>query len=1255
MVTMNRQESKNSNMTNLNFKEVETFLNSNPDFLGTFLAKNDLSKNLSQRIESGPTLSMSKCVEKLVNQQRIQKKKIIDATMDENQRFSEFVKDIAGELNVDALSHKILQNVINLTESDRGRLFLVEGLNEKSLVSKLFDVTATSHLNETIQCAENAIHIPFGKGIVGIVAELKIPMNIKDAHEDPRFDPEVDKLAGYQTRCILCMPILNKEGEVVGVAEIMNKKNVDHFSEQDEVLFSEYLNFCGIGINNARLFQMSIEEIHRNQLLLNLAWQISAGQSSIDHVTKVILEYALKIIKCKFASIFLLNTNSGSFSKIYRLNSSDSDVIITKGESKNAYTTIAKESLQNKEKMYVTNLNDYPEFVACAEISSEQNKDENKLYEEDANWVLCASVYDLSDVSIGCIMFAGKAKPLTRQADANSVEAFAVYCGLGIYNCQLYQTTVKSLTVKQIVLEILSYHMTSEKVEVDRYVKLDMPSANECKLYDYKFNDVVLSEVSTVQTCALMFLKMNALNILGISLEQLYHWILTVKKNHKPLLYHNWRHAVNVSQTMFCALNKGALKKYFSPFECICLLVASLCHDLDYEGSCSAQTLKSTSLLATIYSTSSSEHQVLGRCVMILNSDPTNIFQNLTAEKYRQAMELIKKAIFATDIYVYLINAEYFENLKKKKAPLLCEQDKDLFVVLTMVSCDLIAFSKPWNNHKILVLAATLELFEPPESGNEAPALQKSESHKIPTMMIEFIDIVCINVFKTMSEFDESFLLLLDGCIENRKHWDKIVRQINEFDLETELNKSRAGFIDFDEPLKELSDEKVNGEKVVTANEDRENMEKEEKKQEGITEENKEIDDNKIEEKKEEELEPVGCEEERERMQRAQERKENEEKEIKEKAEKEERERKEKEEKEEREKKEKEERERKEKEEKEEREKREKERKEKEEREKEEKERQMKELEEKERKAREEKEKEMREKMEMEEKIKKENEKRIAEMKEKEEKERKEKEMKEEETKKEKEEKERIEKEKEAAKKEMEAKKKKEKEAEKLESAENDKEKTSNADDDSEPFKDNLKEQLMARMSDKLINLKSPAETAVSSREESCSTLSPSPAVSPKMRQTSKQAESPAPARKLSYRQPDESEIQPPSSMKREMSRRKSCIEEIAEENLKHKTEKKNRRGSANRVSPIDQVQRSPVQSPPKNQDKSKKKKSQQQLLKAEDDTAVPRRTSVVRSDSAKQRIKASTNQSEKRKCAPRAPTKEFRKNIPKSSFCSII
>lgn len=67
--------------------------------------------------------------------------------------------------------------------------------------------------------------IPFGVGVAGHVAETKEVVNIKDAYKDSRFNSEIDLKTGYKTNIILSMPICNYEGEVIGVAQIINKTN----------------------------------------------------------------------------------------------------------------------------------------------------------------------------------------------------------------------------------------------------------------------------------------------------------------------------------------------------------------------------------------------------------------------------------------------------------------------------------------------------------------------------------------------------------------------------------------------------------------------------------------------------------------------------------------------------------------------------------------------------------------------------------------------------------------------------------------------------------------------------------------------------------------------------------------------------------------------------------------------------------------------------------------------------------------------
>jgi hypothetical protein len=83
--------------------------------------------------------------------------------MDDSDLFMELIRDVANELDIDVLCHKILVNVGLLTHADRGSLFLARGPRDsRYLVAKLFDVTVdTGEMKikcSSTLCFEKCLH-----------------------------------------------------------------------------------------------------------------------------------------------------------------------------------------------------------------------------------------------------------------------------------------------------------------------------------------------------------------------------------------------------------------------------------------------------------------------------------------------------------------------------------------------------------------------------------------------------------------------------------------------------------------------------------------------------------------------------------------------------------------------------------------------------------------------------------------------------------------------------------------------------------------------------------------------------------------------------------------------------------------------------------------------------------------------------------------------------------------------------------------
>jgi len=81
------------------------------------------------------------------------------------------------------------------------------------------------------------IVVPKGQGVVGASIENNEVIMINNPYEDARFNPQVDKETGYVTKAILCMPVTNSNGEVIGAYQAINKIGSlgdSSFYEQDK-------------------------------------------------------------------------------------------------------------------------------------------------------------------------------------------------------------------------------------------------------------------------------------------------------------------------------------------------------------------------------------------------------------------------------------------------------------------------------------------------------------------------------------------------------------------------------------------------------------------------------------------------------------------------------------------------------------------------------------------------------------------------------------------------------------------------------------------------------------------------------------------------------------------------------------------------------------------------------------------------------------------------------------------------------------
>lgn len=83
------------------------------------------------------------------------------------------------------------------------------------------------------------------------------------------FFREVDEATGYKTISILCMPI-KVEGKVIGVVQMVNKRNEDNFDREDEVSFEIFSTFFGLALHHARLYDRIMRKEQKYRVALEV-------------------------------------------------------------------------------------------------------------------------------------------------------------------------------------------------------------------------------------------------------------------------------------------------------------------------------------------------------------------------------------------------------------------------------------------------------------------------------------------------------------------------------------------------------------------------------------------------------------------------------------------------------------------------------------------------------------------------------------------------------------------------------------------------------------------------------------------------------------------------------------------------------------------------------------------------------------------------------------------------------------------------
>lgn len=203
----------------------------------------------------------------------------------------EITRRMAAKESLDDVLHTLIELTNKEIGGERGTLFLND---EKT--GELYSRVAQGSTNREIRLLNSS-------GIAGSVFTDGEGLIIHDAYADNRFNRSIDEQTGYVTRSILCVPIRTVKGEMIGVAQVLNKMK-GKFNRGDMRLLEEMTTQGAIALQTAQYIER-MNAIRKQELeFLDMVSEMTAD-IKIGSLLQKVMSEATRMLDAERSTLFL--------------------------------------------------------------------------------------------------------------------------------------------------------------------------------------------------------------------------------------------------------------------------------------------------------------------------------------------------------------------------------------------------------------------------------------------------------------------------------------------------------------------------------------------------------------------------------------------------------------------------------------------------------------------------------------------------------------------------------------------------------------------------------------------------------------------------------------------------------------------------------------------------------------------------------------------------------------------------------------
>lgn len=383
----------------------------------------------------------------------------------------------------DAILQEMLRSITlktgELLGADRTTIYLLD--EEKN---ELWSIVAKGDDGVPLE-----IRIPVGQGIAGEVAKKREVVNLPyDVYDDPRSceAKEWDKKTLYRTYTMLALPLLDEQGDLVAVVQLLNKlkpssvleaplsERLDNngFTLDDEKLFAEVARSIQLILKSSRLFYKAAQKQRAASALMSATQSLGKSSLDLEETLTKVMDEAKDLMNADRSTLWLLDhERSELYAKILLADGSLKEIRIPKGTGFVGQVAISSQPL-----MIPFDLYDHAD--------SETSKQTDKKTGYRTCSLLCMPVYNAAGELVGVTQLVNKKKqgefppynpddwPKAPDCwktsfdrnDLDLMEAFNIQAGVALQNAKLFNTVMQQQREQRdLVLNVSSGVIFTDK------------------------------------------------------------------------------------------------------------------------------------------------------------------------------------------------------------------------------------------------------------------------------------------------------------------------------------------------------------------------------------------------------------------------------------------------------------------------------------------------------------------------------------------------------------------------------------------------------------------------------------------------------------------------------------------------------------------------------------------------------------------------------------------------------------------------